>query len=63
VAKGGKVRLEPALQTRQPSVDRGQPAFIFDQVPVDERDAKPMDTGNDVWRGIDVQILFTQARI
>jgi hypothetical protein len=63
VPEGSKIRLEPALETRQSGVDRGQPAALFNQVPVDERDTETVDAGNDVWRRIDVEILFTRARI
>jgi hypothetical protein len=60
VSERREIRREPACETRQPGVDRRQPAAILDEVPVDELATEAVDAGDDVWRRVDGGILVRQ---
>lgn len=53
VSERREVGLEPAAKAGKAGVDRGEPATLLDQVPVDERGAQPVDARGDVARGSD----------
>lgn len=58
VPERGQIRLQPAHEPRQPGVERRQTAAVLDQIPVDERAAERVNSGEDVRLGIDGEILF-----